>query len=101
MSAPPLIVLGVGRSGTTLLRVMLDRHSELAVPDESYFLPQLYARHGKQVDVEEFLEDLNRLPTIREWEIDLSSIGSRIAGSLERSSTSCAGSGRSPWRATS
>ena len=37
----PLIVLGVSRSGTTLLRVMLDRNSELAVPDESYFVPQL------------------------------------------------------------
>jgi len=78
VSAPPLIVLGVRRSGTTLLRVMLDRHSELAVPDESYFLPQLDARHGKQVDVEEFLDDLNRIPTIREWEIDLSSVGFRI-----------------------
>ena len=40
---PPLIVLGVRRSGTTLLRVMLDRNPALAVPDESYFVPQLAA----------------------------------------------------------
>ena len=32
--APPVIVLGVGRSGTTLLRVMLDRNSEIAIPYE-------------------------------------------------------------------
>ena len=44
-AAPPLLVLGVRRSGTTLLRVMLDRSSVLAVPDESYFVPQLAHRH--------------------------------------------------------
>ncbi len=40
-SGPPVIVLGVRRSGTTLLRVMLDRSPALAIPDESYFVPQL------------------------------------------------------------
>ena len=45
VSAAPLLVLGVRRSGTTLLRVMLDRHSALAIPDESYFIPQLADRH--------------------------------------------------------
>src|SRR5262249_34480323 len=44
LTGPPLLVLGVRRSGTTLLRVMLDRHSELAIPDESYFIPQLADR---------------------------------------------------------
>jgi hypothetical protein len=34
----PAIVLGVSRSGPTLLKV-LDRHSELAIPTESYFVP--------------------------------------------------------------
>jgi len=46
---PPLIVLGVRRSGTTLLRVMLDRNRALAVPDESYFVPQLARRHRGRV----------------------------------------------------
>ena len=44
-AADPVIVLGVRRSGTTLLRVMLDRNAALAVPDESYFVPQLARRH--------------------------------------------------------
>lgn len=35
---PPFFVLGAARSGTTLLRVMLDRHPRLAVPVESHFL---------------------------------------------------------------
>ena len=78
MSSPPLLVLGVRRSGTTLLRVMLDRHPELAVPDESYFIPQLADRQRSHVDVEAFLDDLRRLPTIREWEIPLDEVRARL-----------------------
>ena len=32
------VVVGVGRSGTTLLRLMLDAHPELCVPAETGFL---------------------------------------------------------------
>ncbi len=46
---------------------MLDRHSQLAVPDESYFIPQLAERHRGPIDPEAFLDDLRRLPTLREW----------------------------------
>ena len=53
----PVIVLGVRRSGTTLLRVMLDRNPALAVPDESYFVPQLARRHRGTVDPAAFVED--------------------------------------------
>ena len=56
MSAAPLFVLGVRRSGTTLLRVMLDRHPALAIPDESYFIPQLADRHRGSIDVAAFVE---------------------------------------------
>src|SRR5262249_49626556 len=66
---PPLIVLGVRRSGTTLLRVMLDRNPDLAVPDESYFVPQLARRHRGRVDPAAFVDDLRRLPTLVEWEL--------------------------------
>jgi len=38
--AAPFIV-GVGHSGTTLLRLMLDAHPELAIPPETNFLPEL------------------------------------------------------------
>jgi hypothetical protein len=78
LSSPPLLVLGVRRSGTTLLRVMLDRHPDLAVPDESYFIPQLADRQRSHVDVESFLDDLSRLPTIREWEVPLDEVRARL-----------------------
>jgi hypothetical protein len=74
----PIFVLGVRRSGTTLLRVMLDRHSELAVPDESYFIPQLADRHRGALDVERFVDDLRRLPTLREWGVPLGEVRRRL-----------------------
>jgi Sulfotransferase family len=34
-------IVGCGRSGTTLLRAMLDSHPDVAVPPESHFIPKL------------------------------------------------------------
>ena len=39
--APAIFVVGMPRSGTTLLRLMLDAHPELAIPAETHFLPDL------------------------------------------------------------
>ena len=63
----PVLILGVSRSGTTLLKEMLDSHSALAIPTESYFVPQLLARHGGRVDVEAFSDAVARLERVREW----------------------------------
>jgi hypothetical protein len=76
--APPLIVLGVRRSGTTLLRVMLDRNRSLAVPDESYFVPQLARRHRGSVDPAAFVDDLRRLPTLVEWGLSADAVARRL-----------------------
>jgi hypothetical protein len=73
-----VIVLGVRRSGTTLLRVMLDRNRELAIPDESYFVPQLATRHRGRVAVDAFVDDLRRLPALREWEVDPEAVRARL-----------------------
>lgn len=49
LTAPPIFVIGVHRSGTTLLRLILDSHSRLACPTESVFLLPLSTlwRDGK------------------------------------------------------
>jgi Sulfotransferase family len=39
----PFFVLGAARSGTTMFRLMLNRHSRLAIPFESQFLRQILA----------------------------------------------------------
>ena len=41
MGSPAPFIVGVPRSGTTLLRLMLDASSELAIPGETHFLPDL------------------------------------------------------------
>lgn len=69
MTPPPVLVLGVRRSGTTLLRLILDRSQGIAIPDESHFVPQLAHRHSTPVRVDEFVEDLRRLATLSRWEI--------------------------------
>lgn len=38
---PPIFVIGVHRSGTTLLRLILDSHSRIACPPESFFIAPL------------------------------------------------------------
>jgi DNA-binding transcriptional ArsR family regulator len=38
---PAPFVVGVARSGTTLLRLMLDAHPELTIPPETHFIPKV------------------------------------------------------------
>jgi hypothetical protein len=78
MNEPPVILLGVRRSGTTLLRVMLDRNSRLAVPDESYFVPPLAQRHRGQPDLERFVDDVGRFRVLREWGVTPADVRERL-----------------------
>src|SRR5688572_368462 len=78
----PVIVLGVRRSGTTLLRVMLDRNPALAVPDESYFVPQLARRHRGTVEPASFVDDLRRLPTLAEWGLAPDAVAARLRAGM-------------------
>ncbi len=53
---PSPFVVGVGRSGTTLLRLMLDAHPELTIPPETGFVPQLIeTARGGEASVDELL----------------------------------------------
>jgi hypothetical protein len=74
----PVVVLGVSRSGTTLLKAMLDAHSQLAIPSESYFVPQLWDRHGEHPNPEHFVADLRRLERIRQWGVDPEDVRRRL-----------------------
>ena len=57
---PAPFVVGVTRSGTTLLRMMLDSHPQLAIPPESHFVPDLieYFQEAKEPTVDEALEQI-------------------------------------------
>lgn len=83
----PFFIVGAPRSGTTLLRIMLDRHPDLAIPPESHFIPRLWARrrrYGKDGIVEErelFLHDLASDPRFREWGIPIEAVREELSSS--------------------
>lgn len=60
--APPLFLVGCGRSGTTLLRMILNTHPELAIPQESQFIYKLARRLATG-------RDPGRLQTEQQWEV--------------------------------
>jgi len=74
----PLFVLGVSRSGTTLLRVVVDRSPGIAIPDESFFIPLLARRHRGKVDRARFLDDLSRLQVLTAWGVSPADVGPRL-----------------------
>ena len=64
MNFPPApFIVGVARSGTTLLRLMLDAHPQLAIPGETHFLASLLKQPPKSKD--EFVEKVTGAET---WE---------------------------------
>jgi len=63
MQQPMPIIVGAPRSGTTLLRLMLDAHPELAIPPETGFFSLDMNREGSpEVDRSEFFETIVRFP---------------------------------------
>jgi hypothetical protein len=69
---PPFFVVGNDRSGTTLLRLVLDRSDEAAVPPESMFLLDFapVRRRGGLEDTERasrFLAEVWAHPRVRLW----------------------------------
>ena len=64
-SRPPApFIVGVGRSGTTMLRLMLDAHPELAIPPETHFVPELIAAIDEGASPEQAVETMT---AVRQW----------------------------------
>ena len=62
---PAPFVVGVNRSGTTLLRMMLDAHPQLTIPPETHFVPELIeAAEDPSPTPESLLATITRQ---REW----------------------------------
>src|SRR5919197_2911111 len=71
----PFFIVGVQRSGTTMLRLMLNSHRNLAVPFESGFIPIIYKNLEKYGDLSirsnaaACLKDISELPLLRKGKL--------------------------------
>jgi hypothetical protein len=75
-------VVGCERSGTTLLRLMLDANRDLAIPPESYFIVDLHRRLSRygiegDVDLGVMAADLRGHRWFSAWELDLAGLQGR------------------------
>ena len=70
MRPPMPVVVGVPRSGTTLLRLMLDAHPAMAVPPETGFLPALAALDPATDVSREAWRIITRFPTWPDFQLD-------------------------------
>ncbi|MEA2497728.1 MAG: hypothetical protein QOH26_133 [Actinomycetota bacterium] len=77
LHAPPFFVVGSARSGTTLLRLILNSHPEVAVPPESRFITELSPRSG-EVNVDDYLSALAGHRRFQSWHTDIESVRSLI-----------------------
>jgi|HigsolmetaAR202D_1030399.scaffolds.fasta_scaffold04922_2 Sulfotransferase domain. len=63
---PPFpFIVGMNRSGTTLLRMMLDAHPELTIPPETHFVPALIKATRQRGATPE--DALAAMKSVREW----------------------------------
>ncbi|MCB1865051.1 MAG: sulfotransferase [Chromatiales bacterium] len=75
---PVPFIVGAGRSGTTLLRLMLDAHPELAIPPETHCLHKLIAL--RPADPQAFVDIVAGLHTWPDLHFDAAELGERLAG---------------------
>ncbi|MBN1122547.1 MAG: sulfotransferase [Anaerolineae bacterium] len=69
-TAEPFFIVGCGRSGTTLLRTMLNHHPEIAIPLESFFIVD-YLRAPKTIPAARLGSMLRHEYELKEWGLDL------------------------------
>src|SRR5688572_22151706 len=68
---PPFFLLGSQRSGTTMLRLMLNNHPNLAIPHESVFITNYFQRLSDYGDLSNrenarrLLDDVCQHPQVR------------------------------------
>jgi hypothetical protein len=78
-------VVGSGRSGTTLLRLMLEQHPDLAIPPESYFPISMRRRVPRYVsaagfDLDAYVSELLRNVRFQDWDLHESVVRARLHG---------------------
>ena len=72
-------VVGSARSGTTLVRMMLNAHEDIAVPPESRFIVELW-RDEEEVEADGFLRALENHKRWPAWETSIDAVRAQLPG---------------------
>ncbi|SMP50639.1 ABC-type polysaccharide/polyol phosphate transport system, ATPase component [Desulfonatronum zhilinae] len=75
---PMPFIVGVGRSGTTLLRLMLDAHPDVAIPPETHFLAAML--QDPPASAEKFMTMLTDAPTWGDFQLDAEKLRLDVTG---------------------
>jgi hypothetical protein len=67
--APPFFIVGNDRSGTTMLRMILDSGPDVAIPPESMFLTDVTVPDGGDADWPALLDQVWHHPKVRLWQL--------------------------------
>lgn len=77
--SPAPFIIGSDRSGTTLLRMMLDTHPQMAIPPETHFIPQAArACRSAEKPADRFVETLIAHPGWPDFHLDEKLLRKRI-----------------------
>ena len=79
MPVPPFFIVGSARSGSTLLRLMLNAHPEVAIPPESRFITEMW-RGRPEVEVEPVLGALARHDRFHLWDLPIEEVRADLNG---------------------
>jgi hypothetical protein len=75
----PFFIVGSARSGTTLLRLILNAHPDVAVPPESRFVVELWTG-DREVDTGGFLGRLGAHHRFHTWDLPIEAVRDEIGG---------------------
>ncbi|HET8837870.1 MAG TPA: sulfotransferase [Flavobacteriaceae bacterium] len=92
LETPIFFIVGRGRSGSTLLQMMLDAHPNIQVPLESRFVVYLYKKYAhqkvwSQTVLKQFIVDLSQEKKINlYWDLDWAKLEKNILAQPENTS---------------
>ena len=78
----PFFIVGSARSGTTLLRLILNAHPEVAVPPESRFITELWTGQH-EIELRGFLDALAAHKRFETWDLPIEAVAEEISGTTK------------------
>jgi len=79
LSGPPFFIVGSARSGTTMLRMMMNAHPRVAIPPESRFIVELWPRRA-EIATDDWLARLAAHRRFAAWDLPIERVRDELAG---------------------